>query len=279
MNKKLITNLSPTAKVGMSSIYRMSDAPPNWAQEDPTQPDYIKNKEQAEKLRPIYVNGELVLDDTHESGPLNLVEGENVTFIVDGNNIIFNVSASGGEEPEINIIDYMPGEGIVISNIEDNLAIISIDKDYITEQLILPVVDELTEIINNQGEVLSILIDQDSNKSIREIASEVSKIEIADWFVNNSQEASILEQLDSLSQIIDIQIPISKYVIQQVDERVAELGGTSAPATSDRLGSVKIDDNTIKMNENNQIYISQISTDNLVQGNMTLVLNGGNDDL
>jgi hypothetical protein len=78
-----------------------------------------------------------------------LVEGENVTFIADGNNIIFNVSIPGSEEPEVNIIDYMSGEGIVISNIEDNLAIISIDKDYITEQLVLPVVDELTEIINN----------------------------------------------------------------------------------------------------------------------------------
>mgnify|MGYP003299768611 FL=1 len=57
MEKKLITNLTPAARVGMSSIYRMSDAPPNWAQDDPTQPDYIKNKEEAEKLRPIYVNG------------------------------------------------------------------------------------------------------------------------------------------------------------------------------------------------------------------------------
>jgi hypothetical protein len=45
MDKKLITNLNPTARVGMSSIYRMSDAPPNWAQDDPTQPDYIKNKD------------------------------------------------------------------------------------------------------------------------------------------------------------------------------------------------------------------------------------------
>ena len=72
------TSLDPTARVGMSSIYRMSDAPPNWSQNDPTQPDYIANKEMAEKLRPIYVNGEQILDDTHESGPLNLVEGENV---------------------------------------------------------------------------------------------------------------------------------------------------------------------------------------------------------
>jgi hypothetical protein len=29
------------------------------------------------------------------------------------------------------------------------------------------------------------------------------------------------------------------------------------------------------MNENKQLYVAEVSTDNLVQGNMTLVLNGG----
>lgn len=102
------TSLDPTAKVGMSSIYRMSDAPPNWSQEDPTQPDYIANKELAEKLRPIYVNGEQILDDSHESGPLNLVEGENVRLSVadDGNSVI--VSAQVPEIPEIPPEEYRP---------------------------------------------------------------------------------------------------------------------------------------------------------------------------
>lgn len=106
MTKRLITNLSPTAKVGMSSIYRMSDAPPNWSQDDPTQPDYIKNKEEAEKLRPIYVNGEQILDDTHESGPLNLVEGDNVELIADGNNVI--ISAKSVEPIEPTPEEYRP---------------------------------------------------------------------------------------------------------------------------------------------------------------------------
>ena len=100
MAKKLLTNLNPTARVGMTSIYRMSDAPPNWSQDDPTQPDYIKNKEEAEKLRPIYVNGEQILDDTHESGPLNLVEGDNVNLEVQGNNVIISASGSGASDPQ-----------------------------------------------------------------------------------------------------------------------------------------------------------------------------------
>jgi antitoxin component of MazEF toxin-antitoxin module len=99
MNKKLITNLTPVARVGMSSIYRMSDAPPNWSQDDPTQPDYIKNKEEAEKLRPIYINGEQILDDTHESGPLNLVEGDNVELVAEGNNVIISAKSVAPTDP------------------------------------------------------------------------------------------------------------------------------------------------------------------------------------
>lgn len=108
MANKLITNLTPTARVGMSSIYRMSDAPPNWAQDDPTQPDYIKNKEEAEKLRPIYVNGQQILDDTHESGPLNLVEGENVHLSIadNGNSVI--ISATQQDIPDILPEEYRP---------------------------------------------------------------------------------------------------------------------------------------------------------------------------
>ena len=118
MANKLLTNLNPSARVGMTSIYRMSDAPPNWSQNDPTQPDYIKNKEEAEKLRPIYVNGEQILDDTHESGPLNLVEGDNVNLQVQGNNVI--ISAEAPEIPEVLPEEYRPiqveGQEILTKN-------------------------------------------------------------------------------------------------------------------------------------------------------------------
>lgn len=79
----------------MYSIYRMSDAQPNWAQDDPSQPDYIKNKEQAEKFRPISVDGKEVLDNTYKSGSLNLVSGENVEISTEGNSVV--ISAKGGE--------------------------------------------------------------------------------------------------------------------------------------------------------------------------------------
>jgi hypothetical protein len=123
MANKLITDLAPMAKTGMSSIYRMSDAPPNWSQDDPTQPDYIKNKDEAEKLRPIYVNGQLILDDTHESGLLNLVGGTGVSIVVKGNDVIFN--SIGGEDPKA--FNYLPGDGITILDAVDGYKTITID--------------------------------------------------------------------------------------------------------------------------------------------------------
>ena len=79
----------------MHSIYRLSDAQPDWLETDPSQPDYIKNKEQAEKIRPIMVNGEEFLDDTQASGAANFVAGTNVSIRTEGNKII--ISSEGGQ--------------------------------------------------------------------------------------------------------------------------------------------------------------------------------------
>ena len=274
MNKRLITNLDPTAKVGMSSIYRMSDAPPNWAQDDPTQPDYIKNKQEAEKLRPIYVNGIQILDDTHESGLLDLVGGSGISIVVEGNRVIFNSTESEDSED----FNYLPGDGITISDAVAGYKTINIDELYLTEKVVTPKIEPILEVLQQQHNTLAILIGNDAEKSAREIAIEVFQSEIPKWFADNSKEETILEQLTALEAIVDIKEPISSFVNKAVDSRVEELGGgSSTPATSDKLGVVKIDGKTIKMNNSDQIYISEMSTDNLVQGEYTLVLNGGND--
>lgn len=54
----------------MHSIYRLSDAQPDWAETDPSQPDYIKNK-------------------------LEFIAGDNITIRVEDNKVI--ISAQGGE--------------------------------------------------------------------------------------------------------------------------------------------------------------------------------------
>ena len=159
MDKKLITNLNPTARVGMSSIYRMSDAPPNWSQDDPTQPDYIKNKEEAEKLRPIYVNGEQILDDTHESGPLNLVSGRNVELAVEGNNVIISAKGGGGEGPGggCDCPEIIEGEGIDVVETPYGQKVVSLEKGAITDDYINSisvsklVQEETTKLVLNGG--------------------------------------------------------------------------------------------------------------------------------
>ena len=252
----------------------MSDAPPDWAQEDASQPDYIANKELAEKLRPIYVNGALVLDDTHESGLLNLVGRNGVSIVVEGNNVIFEAIGSGDSKDS----NYLPGNGITILDAVDGYKTITIDELYLLNEVVKPSLDPLLEVLNSQDEKLAILIGEDTKKSVHEIAVEVSQEEVAQWFATNSKEEAILEQLNTLTTLIDIEQPISEFINDAVDQRVEELGGGSfTPATSDKLGVVKIDGQTIKMNGKDQIYVSEISTDNLVQGKYTLVLNGGND--
>lgn len=256
------------------SFYRMSDAPPNWAQEDPSQPDYIANRQLAEKLRPIYVNGALVLDDTHESGLLNLVGGSGVSIVVEGNNVIFETTE--GEDSED--FNYLPGNGITIFDAVDGYKTIAVDELYLLDEIIKPTLDPLLDILESQEGQLAILIGDDVQKSVREIATEVSREEVAEWFAENSREEAILEQLETLTTLVDIEYPISEFVNETVDKRVEELGGSSStPATSSKLGVVKLDGQTIKMNGQDQIYVSEVSTDNLVQGEHTLVLDGGND--
>ena len=142
----------------MKSIYRMSDSQANWAQTDPSQPDYIKNKEGAQEVRPIYVNGEEFLDANVESGPLNLVGGKNVTLSTDGNSIVISAKASGGGEgggcdcPEL-----LEGEGIDIVDNAYGQRTVSLEHGSITDEHVKSismskiVQDSTTKIVLNGG--------------------------------------------------------------------------------------------------------------------------------
>lgn len=116
-------NSVASARVGMRSIYRMSDAQPDWAETDPSQPDYIKNKGLAERFRPVSVDGEEVLDDSYESGNLNLVGGDNVDISVENGSI--KISAKIPEMPDVPTQDtdtvrpiYVNGEEVLDNTTE-----------------------------------------------------------------------------------------------------------------------------------------------------------------
>lgn len=108
---KMAQRLPNTSNNGMRmySVYRMSDAQPDWAQDDPSQPDYIKNKNLVEKLRPVSVDGEEILDDSYKSGSLNLVSGDNVSITPQGKSIVI----SAKNQPERVRPVYVEGQEIL----------------------------------------------------------------------------------------------------------------------------------------------------------------------
>ena len=105
-------NSSTSSSSRMRSIYRMSDAQPNWAQTDPEQPDYIKNKELAEKFRPVSVNGQEILDDSYASGNLNIVSGDNVEISTEGNSVKISAIPSTDSVRPV----YVNGQEVLDSN-------------------------------------------------------------------------------------------------------------------------------------------------------------------
>lgn len=85
----------------------------------------------------------------------------------------------------------------------------------------------------------------------------------------------VTENIEGSSKKKDVVLD-TEYINKELILPALE-GIKSSPATSGTFGMVKIDDKTIKTNEKQQIYVAEVSTDRLAQGEQTLVLNGGND--
>ena len=83
--------------------------------------------------------------------------------------------------------------------------------------------------------------------------------------------ASIKENTDAIAAINDSEVGILALAKNYTDEKIGQI----PMATAEKMGLVKFDDKTIKRNENDQLYIAEVSTDNLVQGQNTLILDGG----
>ena len=100
--------------------------------------------------------------------------------------------------------------------------------------------------------------------------------EIAAWIQNDETGAAALttkvsEHSTAIAAINDESTGILATAKKYTDDQISAIPA----ATAEALGLVKYDDTTIKMNENKQLYVAQVSTDLLVQGSETLVLNGG----
>lgn len=113
------------------SIYRMSDPQANLEQTDPSQPDYVKGKEGLQEVRPVYVNGEELLNNKPESGPINFVAGRNVHLAKDGNNLVISASGSGGGTGGDEVAE---GDGIDITLNSLGQKVISLEPGAISDE-------------------------------------------------------------------------------------------------------------------------------------------------
>lgn len=114
-------------------VYRMSDAQPDLNQTDPSQPDYVKNKETVQDVRPVQVNGQDFLDEKPSSGPVNFVAGGNVHLEAKDNTII--ISASGGGSGG-GVFDIVEGVGIDVKLNNQGKKVVSLEPNSITDKYI-----------------------------------------------------------------------------------------------------------------------------------------------
>jgi hypothetical protein len=100
--------------------------------------------------------------------------------------------------------------------------------------------------------------------------------ELAAWITEHGNEAATMAE--AISTNADAIAAINHEetgILAQAKAHAEGLVDGIPVATAELLGLVKFDDKTVKMNESNQLYVAEVSTDILVQGAQTLVLNGG----
>lgn len=216
---------------------------PDWAQTNPSDPGYIKNKDIAERYRPILINGKEFLSHDRESGPLNIVGLDGI------------------------LVSHKDG-ALCISgdpNTENSSCCENVNKIYYQEYLKNEngdyVLDENGQKIP-VGNPSGLLVDEIKRATIAE--NEINDKIAALFSVEKTEEGTKLykgEIVEYISDSISITLPI---------------------ATVDRLGAVKSSISTNKVSvdiRTGEMEVNNISTDKLVQGEKDLILNGGDTDL
>jgi hypothetical protein len=100
--------------------------------------------------------------------------------------------------------------------------------------------------------------------------------EVAEWVKNHEGDVTtLIGRIDAHEEAIDLINDPVVGILAQAIAYADTVTGSLPAATVDTLGLVKIDGDTVKMNEDNQIHIARISTDTLQQGSDELVLNCG----
>ena len=294
-------------KCGFKSIYRVSDAQPNWAQTDPSQPDYIKNRDLAQEVRPISVNGVEFLSNEVESGELNFVAGRNVTLTTKNNSIIISATGEGGGGD----IPYFDGDDTTI-DFKDGILTLHGFEDALTGSL--PRKSEnnelewvsLPEIVQGDGNKVTTLVSSDGSVTITKTTDTLTSL-VYDLSVKIPENSTILEaykiandtEIYGEEQVAswlgaeggykpDYSAATSR--IDKISFLLEGIGGEGQPATvleaiqaigyeppvatADKLGGIRASE-SIAVDADGRATVVRVTTDILVQGEEELVLNGG----
>lgn len=121
--------------------------------------------------------------------------------------------------------------------------------------------------ISRLDTAISAIIDDEDGTTLNSIK------DLATWVSEHESEVlpTIQANADAIAAINDVDKGIAAVAKKYTDDAIAGLPA----ATAEALGLVKFDNVTVKMNSKQQLYVAQVSTDILVQGENELVLNGG----
>lgn len=108
------------------------------------------------------------------------------------------------------------------------------------------------------------------DETIDTLAEIVSYIE-SDKSGASAMAGNIKKNTDDIAAILHEETGILALAENYADAKIAAI----PTATAEVLGLVKYDNDSIKMNENNQLHVAKVSTDLLTQGSAILILNGG----
>lgn len=125
----------------------------------------------------------------------------------------------------------------------------------------------LADEISRLDAAIQAVIDDEDGTTLNSIK------DLAVWVEEHESEVlpAIQANADAIAAINNETTGILAVAKKYTDDSIAGLPA----ATAEALGLVKYDDDTIKMNDDKQLYVAKVSTDVLVQGVETLVLNGG----
>lgn len=313
MAKSYVNLGNPSGTVNSMSFYRISDAQPNWAQTDPSQPDYISNKNLAEL--PIIVDGEEFTQHENDAmEPIEFRSGKNVhleTSIEEysGRNgsrykniITINADATGdSSEREISIngkevkgnINFEQGKGIQLITVpgQDSVTIRVASTEEIPQQRDFYVDGQLVEgnieFISGEGVKLS---NTGSGKIVFNSTS-MDKDTVRPIYINGKKVLDESATSGALNLIggknIDLTFENGAIIISGTGSGGTDPGtggGCDCPEIVEGEG-IQITDyaaygqKVISLEKDfiTDEYVKSISTKKLIQEQgATLVLNGGN---